>query len=61
MLVLDFGPELIKQQSYHHLETGQLICRANLTGFYMMTAFEFNKLIFSSLALVEMSKYFTPY
>ena len=28
---------LIKRQNYHHIETSQLICRANqLTGFYMM-------------------------
>ena len=35
----------IKRQSCHHIETSQLICRANqLTGFYMMTTLSFNKL-----------------
>ena len=37
---------LIKRQSCHHIETSQLICRANhLTGFYMMANFSFNELI----------------
>ena len=37
--------QLIKRQSCHHIETSQLICRANqLTGFYMMTTLAFNEL-----------------
>ena len=36
---------IIKRQSWHHIETSQLICRANqLTGFYMMATLVFNKL-----------------
>ena len=35
---------LIKRQSYHHLETSQLICTVNqLAGFYMMTTLAFNE------------------
>ena len=34
-----------KRQSCHHIETSQLICRANqLKCFYMMTTLEFNEL-----------------
>ena len=34
------------QGSCHHIETSQLICRANqLTGFYMMATLAFNELI----------------
>ena len=37
---------MIKRQSCHHIETNQLICRANkLTGFYMMVTLAFNELI----------------
>ena len=37
--------ERVKRQSCHHIETSQLICRANyLTGFYTMTTLEFNEL-----------------
>ena len=36
-------PELIKCQSCHHIESSQLICRAN--GFYTMTTLVFNELI----------------
>ena len=33
------------RQSCHHIETSQLICRANqLTGFYMMVTYAFNEL-----------------
>ena len=36
----------MKHQSCHHIETNQLICRANaLTGFYMMATFAFNELM----------------
>ena len=36
----------LKRQSYRHIETSQLICRANqLTGFYMMATLAFNELI----------------
>ena len=36
---------IIKRQSWHHIETSQLICRANqLTGFYMMPTLTFNEL-----------------
>ena len=35
--------QLIKHQSYYHIETSQLICRANqLTGFHMMAALASN-------------------
>ena len=38
--------QLIKHQSCHHIETSQLICRANqLTGLYMMLTLAFNELI----------------
>ena len=37
--------KLIKLQSYHHIETSQLICSAiQLTGFYMMATLRFNEL-----------------
>ena len=47
--VLEIGgidrTKLIKRQSYHHIETSQLICSADqLTGFYIMTALAFNEL-----------------
>ena len=36
---------LIKRQSCHHVETSQLISRANqLAGFYMMVTLAFNEL-----------------
>ena len=36
----------IKRQNYHHIETSQLICRANqLTGFYMMATLAVNELM----------------
>ena len=36
----------IKRQSYHHLETSQLICPANqFASFYIIAAFAFNELI----------------
>ena len=36
---------IIKRQGYHHIETSQLICRANqLTGFYMMATLAFDEL-----------------
>ena len=36
---------LIKRQSCHHIETSQLICRANqLTGFYMVATLALNEL-----------------
>ena len=36
----------MKRQSCHHIETSQLICRANqLTGFYLMITLTFNELI----------------
>ena len=36
--------ELIKLQSCHHIETSQLICRANqLSGFCMMATLVFNE------------------
>ena len=35
----------MKRQSCHHLETSQLICKANqLTGFYMRTTLAFDEL-----------------
>ena len=35
----------MKCQDCDHVETSQLICRANqLNGFYLMTALEFNEL-----------------
>ena len=38
--------ELIKRQSCRHIETSQLICRANqLTSFYMMATLAFNELM----------------
>ena len=38
--------QLIKRQSCHHMETGQLICRANqLNGFYMILTLAFHGLI----------------
>ena len=37
---------LIRRQSCHHIETSQLICKANqLTGFYMMATYAFNELM----------------
>ena len=37
--------DCIKSQSCHHIESSQLICRANqLTGFYMMVTLAFNEL-----------------
>ena len=37
--------QLIKRQSCHHIETSQLICRANqFTGFCMMATLAFNAL-----------------
>ena len=37
---------LIKRQNYHHIETSQLIWRANqLTGFYMMATLAVNELM----------------
>ena len=37
--------KLIKCQSCHHIETNQLICRANqLGGFFMMATLAFNEL-----------------
>ena len=36
---------LVKSQSFHHIETSQLICRVNQsTGFYMIVTLAFNKL-----------------
>ena len=36
---------LIKRQSWHRIETSQLICSTNqLTGFYMMATMVFNEL-----------------
>ena len=47
--------QLIKLQNYHHVETVQLICRANqLTGFYMMTTLVFNEF---NLKLVSLFSY----
>ena len=44
-------PLIIKQQSYHHTETSQLICSANqLTGFYMMATLALNELIYADVA-----------
>ena len=38
--------QLIKRQSYHYIETSQVICRANqLTGFYMMATLAPNELL----------------
>ena len=38
--------QIIKRQSFHHIETSKLTCSANqLTGFYMMTTLAFNELI----------------
>ena len=38
---------LIKSQSCHHIETNQLICRANhMTGFYAMATLVFNELTY---------------
>ena len=35
----------LKRQSCHHIETSQLVCRANqLTGFYMVSTLAFNEL-----------------
>ena len=40
--------ELIKRQNFHHVETSQLICRANqLIDFYMMGTLAFNELMSS--------------
>ena len=37
--------QLIKRQSYHHIETSQLICFANqLTGFYKIVTLLFSEL-----------------
>ena len=42
---MSYFHELIKRQSCHHMETSQLIYRANqLTGFYMMATLVFNGL-----------------
>ena len=47
----DLLPSLThKRQSCHHIESSQLICRANrLTGFYMMGTLAFNELKLASI------------
>ena len=43
-----------KRQSCHHIETSQLVCRANqLTGFYMMATLAFNELRISSVNMTK--------
>ena len=52
LLPFDFSAEFLtfNDQCSHHIETGQLICRANqLTGFYMMRTLVVKRLKYQSI------------
>ena len=58
LLPFDFSAEFLtfNDQCSHHIETSQLICRANqLTGFYMMKTLVVKRLKYKSARVLRMT------